>query len=218
MCVCAFIAYFQPQQRRAIFQFYLISRLISNNGTARHPQWTNAGMAATENIVAPFVKHCRRNYRCNLHAPLNWSLLSPPRWFIPPSSFRFTLLSFSSHPHPPPFFFFIFHFSTFSSQRKCLYIFISKSRQRDTQRVEAYFQKERDKKEEGKMSILLRYCERSVTSNGDISKRFTGKGKKKKGRRGEWTGMGGLGWNNAIWIYDRKKDAWSEDRDRKYWK
>lgn len=112
MCVCAFIAYFQPQQRRAIFQFYLISRLISNNGTARHPQWTNAGMAATENIVAPFVKHCRRNYRCNLHAPLNWSLLSPARWFIPPSSFRFTLLSFSSHPPPPSFFF--LHFSLFN--------------------------------------------------------------------------------------------------------
>lgn len=189
MCVCAFIAYFQPQQRRAIFQFYLISRLISNNGTARHPQWTNAGMAATENIVAPFVKHCRRNYRCNLHAPLNWSLLSPARWFIPPSSFRSTLLSFSSH--LPPHLLFFSSFFIFQLSRRNENACISSFRNRGSVTrsvLKRIFRKSETKRRRGKCRYFCDIAKgvwrtMAIFRNGLLEK------EKKKGRRGEWTGV-----------------------------
>lgn len=170
------------------------------------------GDGGHENIVAPFVKHCLRNYRRNLHAPLNWSLLSRARWFIPPSSFRFT------PPFLPPIPSFFFHFSFFifqlSSRNENAYI--SKSRQRDTQRVEAYLrEKKREKKgkEEGGKPILCDIAKgvwrtMAIFRNGLLEK------EKKKKKGNESTGGGLGGWNNAIWIYDPKKDAWSEDRDR----
>lgn len=167
------------------------------------------GDGGHENIVAPFVKHCLRNYRRNLHAPLNWSLLSRARWFIPPSSFRFTPLSFL--PSPPFFFIFHFSFSNFLLATKMRTYRGSVTRSV----LKRIWEKKARKKGEGGGGKVdtLRYCERSVTNNGDISKiGLLEKEKKKKGNESTGDGLGG--WNNAIWIYDPKKDAWSEDRDR----
>lgn len=170
------------------------------------------GDGGHENIVAPFVKHCLRNYRRNLHAPLNWSLLSRARWFIPPSSFRFTPLSFL--PSPP--FFFIFHFS-FSNFLLATKMRTYRNRGSVTRSVLKRIWEKKSEKKRGRrrgesryFAILRKECDEQWRY---FENRFTGKGKKKKKGK-ESTGGGLGGWNNAIWIYDPKKDAWSEDRDR----
>lgn len=177
VCVCIYV-YFQPQQHRTIFQFYLISRLISNNGTARHPQWTNAGMAATKisshrswNIAFVTIDAICTPRLIGVYFRVLDDSSLPPRFVSPPLSFL---------PSPPFFSFFIFHFPTFSSQRKCVHIEIEAAWHAACWSV--FERKKARKKGEGGGGKVdtLRYCERSVTNNGDISKRFTGKGKKKK--------------------------------------
>lgn len=163
VCVCIYV-YFQPQQHRTIFQFYLISRLISNNGTARHPQWTNAGMAATKisshrswNIAFVTIDAICTPRLIGVYFRVLDDSSLPPRFVSPPLSFL---------PSPP--FFFIFHFS-FSNFLLATKMRTYRNRGSVTRSV---LKRIWEKK--------LRYCERSVTNNGDISKRFTGKGKKKK--------------------------------------